>query len=220
MSQSEDLEQQRPLLPKPPSISFSNRPSGHVSRALESDKCHKFVIFLVRILLCELQRSVLISSPNQIAVDASCILADLTYTFLSEECIPAEGPEAPHWLLILALISLSITTLFLIEIPLALYAFGVRYYVPFGGYPLAGLHLFDALVIVTTFIFEFALKGRERELAGLLIMLRLWRLVKLVGGKEKTISFLYRPSDCTTRYRRGRRRAQRRDRTAARRYRR
>lgn len=30
---------------------------------------------------------------------------------------------------------------------------------------------------------EVILKGKERELAGLLIILRLWRLLKLVGGK-------------------------------------
>lgn len=30
---------------------------------------------------------------------------------------------------------------------------------------------------------EFVLKGRERELIGLLVILRLWRLVKLVGGE-------------------------------------
>lgn len=29
------------------------------------------------------------------------------------------------------------------------------------------------------------MKGRERELASLLIVLRLWRLVKLVGGKSR-----------------------------------
>lgn len=49
------------------------------------------------------------------------------------------------------------------------------------------LHLFDACVVITTFVLEVALKGRERELAGLLVLLRLWRLVKLVGG----LSFLY-----------------------------
>lgn len=38
------------------------------------------------------------------------------------------------------------------------------------------------MIIVTTFVLEVALKGRERELVSLLIVLRLWRLVKLVGG--------------------------------------
>ena len=111
-----------------------------------------------------------------------CVLADLAYTVLSDTCTPAEGPDAPVWLDVLSHISLGITTLFLVEIPITLWAMGPGYYNPFGAFPHASLHLFDALVIAGTFILEFVLKGRERELAGLLIILRLWRLVKLVGG--------------------------------------
>lgn len=32
-----------------------------------------------------------------------------------------------------------------------------------------------------------ALRGRERELASLLVLLRLWRLIKLVGGECLTV---------------------------------
>lgn len=53
---------------------------------------------------------------------------------------------------------------------------------PFSNVPHASFHLFDAVVVVTTVILEYILKGKERELAGLLITLRMWRLVKLVGG--------------------------------------
>jgi len=109
------------------------------------------------------------------------VLADLSYTFLAPGCTP-EGPEAPQWLEILAHISLVITAFFLIEIPLTLFAFGVEFYNPFGNVTHAKLHLFDAFIILTTFVLEVVLKGRERELAGLLIVLRLWRLIKLVGG--------------------------------------
>jgi len=59
---------------------------------------------------------------------------------------------------------------------------GFQYLNPFGPAPHSPLHAFDAIVIVTTFTLEVALRGREKELAGLLIILRLWRLVKLVGG--------------------------------------
>ncbi|KAF4615284.1 hypothetical protein D9613_002659 [Agrocybe pediades] len=62
------------------------------------------------------------------------------------------------------------------------WAFGFRYMNPLGGYPHAGLHAFDAIIIITTFTLEAVLRGKERELAGLLVILRLWRLVKLVGG--------------------------------------
>lgn len=117
-----------------------------------------------------------------VLTDSMCVLADLGYTVLSDTCTPVEGPDAPVWLEVLSHISLGITTLFLIEIPVTLWAMGFAYYNPLGPFPHASLHLFDALVIVGTFILEFVLKGRERELAGLLIILRLWRLVKLVGG--------------------------------------
>ncbi|EPQ58213.1 hypothetical protein GLOTRDRAFT_114681 [Gloeophyllum trabeum ATCC 11539] len=117
-----------------------------------------------------------------IAIDATCVLADLVYSFLSPGCIPPEGPDAPLWLDVLSHISLAITTFFLIEIPLALCAFGLKYYYPLTGVTHSTLHLFDAIVIIVTFVLEVVLRGRERELAGLLIILRLWRLVKLVGG--------------------------------------
>ena len=115
-------------------------------------------------------------------IDSGCVLADLAYTVLSDSCTAPEGPEAPLWLNVLAHISLTITILFLIEIPLTLWSIGWRHYSPFGDTPHGGLHLFDAFIIVTTFVLEIILRGKERELASLLIILRLWRLVKLVGG--------------------------------------
>ncbi|KAG2158362.1 uncharacterized protein EDB93DRAFT_1121065 [Suillus bovinus] len=133
----------------------------NISSILESRRFHTFVITLI-------------------VIDATCVLADLGYTVLSDKCAPLD--EGPEWLEVLATISLAITTLFLIEIPVTLWAFGVRFYTPFSGVPHAALHLFDVAIIVTTFVLEFVLKGRQRELAGLLIILRLWRLVKLVGG--------------------------------------
>ena len=82
------------------------------------------------------------------------------------------------------MISIVITTLFLIEIPLTLWSIGFEFYNPKGRFPHASLHIFDAIIIVTTFVLEVVLRGKERELAGLLIILRLWRLLKLVGGEK------------------------------------
>jgi hypothetical protein len=147
---------------------------------LEHRHLHKAVIFLVRLFLQSTQFN--IDDLDQIVTDAACVLADLTYTFLSEGCNPPEGEDSPAWLEVLAHISLGITTFFLVEIPLSLFAFGLRFYNPFGSVPHAVLHLFDAFIILTTFILEVVLRGREQELASLLIILRLWRLVKLVGG--------------------------------------
>lgn len=53
------------------------------------------------------------------------------------------------------------------------------------------LHIFDTLVIIGTVILEIVLSGQERELAGLLVVLRLWRIVKLVRkGVPATISHI------------------------------
>ncbi|KAI0093529.1 hypothetical protein BDY19DRAFT_881844 [Irpex rosettiformis] len=117
-----------------------------------------------------------------VLTDAACVLADLAYTVLSDTCVPPEGPDAPLWLNGLSHLSLGITTLFLVEIPVTLWAMGFSHYNPFGSVPHAGLHLFDSTIILVTFVLEVVLRGRERELAGLLVILRLWRLVKLVGG--------------------------------------
>ncbi|KAH9484237.1 Voltage-gated hydrogen channel 1 [Psilocybe cubensis] len=117
-----------------------------------------------------------------ITVDAICVLADLAYSFLSPTCAPPGEGDNPEWLEVLSHISLAITTLFLIEIPLNLWAFGPQHINPFGPVPHAGLHAFDSIIILTTFVLEVILRGKERELAGLLVILRLWRLVKLVGG--------------------------------------
>ena len=113
-------------------------------------------------------------------IDSACVLADLGYTFLEENCVPEE--DQPVWLTVLSQISLAITTFFLVEIPLTIWAQGLSYYKPGGRAPHSSLHFFDAAVIITTFVLEVILRGRERELAGLLIILRLWRLVKLVQG--------------------------------------
>ena len=119
---------------------------------------------------------------SKIAIDASCVLADLAHGFLSPTCGPPGEEGSPTWLLILSHLSLVITTLFLVEIPLSLWAFGLRFINPFGPVPHASLHAFDSLIIITTFVLEIILRGKERELVGLLVILRLWRLVKLVGG--------------------------------------
>ncbi|KAH9952182.1 hypothetical protein B0H21DRAFT_17404 [Amylocystis lapponica] len=161
------MSEQQPLLPShnasDPEATKHTSWRERTAEILESPILHKTVISLV-------------------LIDSACVLADLGYTFLSEDCTPSEGPDAPVWLTVLAHISLAITTFFLVEIPITLWASGLAYFNPRGRVPHATLHLFDAIVILTTFVLEVVLRGRERELASLLIILRLWRLVKLVQG--------------------------------------
>lgn len=133
-----------------------------VGLVIESHRMHLLILFLL-------------------TIDVSCVIADLGYGFLTKSCDGSSNHD-PAWLEILAHISLAITAAFLVEIFFALFAFGPQFYNPFGKTPLAALHLFDAFVVITTFVLEVALKGREEELAALLIILRFWRIVKLVEG--------------------------------------
>ncbi|TFY82566.1 hypothetical protein EWM64_g1456 [Hericium alpestre] len=164
------MSEQDPLLPPPDQRdpegggnSVNRKWRSRVAEALESSTFHKLVIFLI-------------------VVDAACGLTDLAYTLLSDTCEAPAGPDAPWWLEVLSDISTGITTIFLVEIPLSLWALGLQFYNPFGCVPHASLHLFDGIIIVTTFVLEVILRGKERELASLLIILRLWRLIKVVGG--------------------------------------
>jgi hypothetical protein len=102
--------------------------------------------------------------------------------------------------------------LFLVEIPLDLVAFGIKYYIPFGSSdsPHWFLHSFDAVVVIGAFVLSiganvslpsFSLFSRDplatdwlprepseqgplESVVSLLIVLRLWRILKLVLSIE------------------------------------
>ncbi|KAI8060920.1 hypothetical protein BC940DRAFT_146669 [Gongronella butleri] len=118
-------------------------------------------------------------------LDTACVCLQILYTFFHE----CESPNdllvftqpSEVWLAafeIAETVSLTITCLFVIECFLALVAFGPRFYLP--GTEHWKLHIFDVVVVVSTFVLEIVLRGREREVAGLLIILRLWRIVKVL----------------------------------------
>jgi hypothetical protein len=88
--------------------------------------------------------------------------------------------EHEHWVLALfEHLSLAIVSVFMLEILLKIFAFGPRYF--WIGTPHWILHLVDAIIILTSFLLEIFLKGAEQELSSLLIVFRLWRVVKLTG---------------------------------------
>jgi len=62
------------------------------------------------------------------------------------------------------------------------WAFGLGYYNPWSEVEHSTFHLLDAFIIIMNFTILF-LQGPAQELVGLLILLRLWRLVKLLGGE-------------------------------------
>jgi len=79
---------------------------------------------------------------------------------------------------ILEMAAFTINTIFVIEVMLKLFVFGIQYYTKVHHWK---LHLFDAIIVLTTFFLEFFLSGKQREVAGLLVLFRLWRLIKVLS---------------------------------------
>lgn len=47
----------------------------------------------------------------------------------------------------------------------------------------------SSAVVVATFVFDIVLHGKEREVAELLIIFRLWRVVRIVEATVMSVSF-------------------------------
>ncbi|CAG8658961.1 6278_t:CDS:1, partial [Dentiscutata heterogama] len=90
-----------------------------------------------------------------------------------------EIEQKEHWIFeSLIIVAFIIDATFLLEILLNFIAFGLAY---FTKEPHWFLHIFDAILVITTFFLEIFLHGKQREIVGLLIIFRLWRLIKVVG---------------------------------------
>lgn len=91
-----------------------------------------------------------------------------------------DDSEEAEWILeLFAHASLAIVSIFVVEIFLKVYAFGFSYF--WSSNPHGYLHLADAVIIIISFLLEIFLKGAEQELGSLLIIFRLWRVIKLTG---------------------------------------
>jgi voltage-gated hydrogen channel 1 len=94
---------------------------------------------------------------------------------------PTEGSDEA--LEALGIVSLVFSCLFMVELLASIWAFGSDYFK-------SKFHLFDAIVITASFIIDILLRGPLEEVASLIIVLRLWRVVKIieelsVGAQEQ-----------------------------------
>ncbi|KAL0084768.1 hypothetical protein J3Q64DRAFT_1102154 [Phycomyces blakesleeanus] len=127
-------------------------------------------------------------------IDTVCVLIQILYTFFHECKVDIElrlFESANHnWILAFELaeyITATITCMFVVECLLHLIAFGPHYYLP--GWTHWKLHVFDIAVVGSTFLLEVILRGKEREVAGLLIIFRLWRIVKVIDAVIKGVNY-------------------------------
>ncbi|KAJ3053572.1 hypothetical protein HK097_003949 [Rhizophlyctis rosea] len=165
----ESVEEIRP--PKEWRIDHHRRPEGHwrkeLGQFLDQKRFHYLVLFLV-------------------VLDLMVVMAEIIITFFEQNSCESNHFEEEWWHNTLAHISTAILCLFNIEIALHLIAFGPRYFTH------SLLHLFDAIVVITSLALDLALRGKEQEVAGLLIVLRSWRLVRVVDGVAMTLEDQYR----------------------------
>ncbi|KIV99298.1 uncharacterized protein PV09_09065 [Verruconis gallopava] len=83
----------------------------------------------------------------------------------------------------LGMASLIFSSLFMFELIASIWAFGLEYF-------RSWFHCFDAFVITAAFALDVALRGITEEAASLIVILRLWRVFKIieelsVGAQEQ-----------------------------------
>ncbi|KAG0260948.1 hypothetical protein BGZ95_004326 [Linnemannia exigua] len=138
------------------SSSDSSSTRHQIGEILESKKAHILILSLT-------------------IVDVALVILQIAASLLQ-----LDDTKGAQWFLeLLSHISLGIVSFFVLEIILKIYAFGLGYF--WTSNPHGILHLADALIIIISFLLEVFLTGAEKELGSLLIIFRLWRIVKLTG---------------------------------------
>ncbi|KAG0244232.1 hypothetical protein BG011_003022 [Mortierella polycephala] len=124
---------------------------------------------------------VLESKPTHMAI-VGLTLIDIALVMcqIAASLLGFDDTEEAQWILeLFTHASLAIVSIFLFEISLKVFAFGLGY---FWGGSKGLLHLADAVIIIVSFFLEVFLTGAEQELGALLIVFRLWRVLKLTGA--------------------------------------
>ncbi|KAF7189416.1 Voltage-gated hydrogen channel 1 [Pseudocercospora fuligena] len=107
-----------------------------------------------------------------VALDISCIFGDLLITSLAcEGHIPEKDAEKAGE--VLGIVSLVFSCLFMVELLASIWSFGLAF---FKSY----FHCFDAIVIVTGLIIDILLRGTLEEIGSIVVVLRLWRVLKII----------------------------------------
>ncbi|KAG0046298.1 hypothetical protein BGZ83_008524 [Gryganskiella cystojenkinii] len=149
-------DENRPLNADQEDSSALTRSRHEIGELIESKKAHVVILTLT-------------------ALDVLLVILQISATLLHLD----HSKESEGILELFAHASLAIVSFFVVEIILKVYAFGPSYF--WGSTQHGYLHLADAVIIIISFLLEVFLKGAEQELGSLLIIFRLWRLIKLTG---------------------------------------
>ncbi|WPH00925.1 Hypothetical protein R9X50_00375900 [Acrodontium crateriforme] len=107
-----------------------------------------------------------------VSLDISAIFADFVLQLLTcEGRVP--GPDGNKAQSVLGLVSLVFSCLFMLELMASIWAFGWHFFHSW-------FHCLDATVIVAGFVIDVLLKGVLEEIGSLVVVLRLWRVFKII----------------------------------------
>ncbi|KAK5661680.1 hypothetical protein OQA88_9780 [Cercophora sp. LCS_1] len=108
-----------------------------------------------------------------VVLDVGAILADIFIALVACD-LHLEGEE---WVLRtregLHIVTLVFSSLFLVELLVTVWAYGRSFFEDW-------FHCFDGFVILASFIIDVVTKGILEEIGSMIIVLRLWRFIKIV----------------------------------------
>ncbi|KAG8169164.1 hypothetical protein KVR01_001913 [Diaporthe batatas] len=125
-----------------------------------------------------------------VALDVSCLLADIFITLIDCDSRIKNDAWVPPVHKALEDAGLVFSCLFLAELIASLWAFGFEFFHSW-------FHVFDAAVIIASFLVDVLTRGVVEEVASLIIILRLWRFVKII--EELSVASSERMEDLETR---------------------
>ncbi|KAF2002693.1 hypothetical protein P154DRAFT_488163 [Amniculicola lignicola CBS 123094] len=105
-----------------------------------------------------------------VSLDVTVLFADIVISLVT---CGHRSKSVEDALEALATVGLVFSCIFVLELIASIWAFGITYFH-------SRFHIFDASVIIISFAFELALRGVEEEVASLIVVLRLLRVVKII----------------------------------------
>ncbi|KAG6006585.1 hypothetical protein E4U21_006883 [Claviceps maximensis] len=123
-----------------------------------------------RVLLSSRRKHFLVMS--MVALDVVALLANIFIQLIACEMHQRNEPWVHDVTNTLERLGLLLSSLFMVELGACLFSFGISYLASW-------FHLFDALVIVLSFVIDMASRGLTESIGSLVVILRLWRLARI-----------------------------------------
>ncbi|CAN8105938.1 unnamed protein product [Discula destructiva] len=159
----EQSGEQQPLISEQADTAQDDRPAASSRYHRSQQHCQA--------LLVSKQKHYLIL--GLVALDVACLLAGILIALIDCDKRIKNDAWVPDVREALEHAGLVFSCLFLAELILCLWSFGLEYLHSW-------FHIFDAVVILVSFLVDVLTHGVVEEIASLVVILRLWRFVKII----------------------------------------